>query len=115
MDVEAGFKKTALSMTLDQFLWSPIFFATYLIPMNAALNGKAPSEALQDVKSELIPTLIASAKVWTPANAIIYNVPLTWRVLAANGFDLVWAIYLSIFVTDDDQANQESSTAEAIE
>ena len=41
------------------------------------------------------PLLIANAKVWTPANLLIYNAPLQYRVLAANAIDLVWAAICS--------------------
>ena len=38
---------------------------------------------------------MANAKLWTPANILIYNVPLQWRVLTSNCFDLLWGAYLS--------------------
>ena len=44
----------------------------YIIPLVACLNGASLSEVPSEISKQLI-LLIANAKVWTPANVVIYN------------------------------------------
>jgi len=83
------------AMAIEQFVWCPILFAVYIIPLSSILNGAPAAELPGEVRKRLGPLLIANAKVWTPANLIIYNVPVEYRVLASNGIDLVWAVICS--------------------
>jgi hypothetical protein len=62
-----------------------------LIPLSAVLNGAEPADLPAEVRKRIGPLLIANARVWTPANLVIYNVPLQYRVLASNVIDLIWA------------------------
>lgn len=83
--------RVAGAMALEQFVWCPLLYSLYLIPLSAALNGAPAADLPREVRTRIGPLLIANAKVWTPANLIIYNVPLQYRVLAGNAIDLVWA------------------------
>ena len=44
--------------------------------------------------------LVANAKLWTPANLLVYNAPLEYRVLTSNVFDVAWAAICSSFVAE---------------
>ena len=87
--------RIAGAMAIEQFLWCPILFALYIIPLSAALNGAPVAQLPAEVRKRLGPLLIANAKVWTPANLVIYNVPLQYRVLTSNAVDLIWAAICS--------------------
>ena len=87
--------RIAGAMAIEQFLWCPLLFAVYLIPLSALLNGAPVAQLPSEVRKRLGPLLIANAKVWTPANLVIYNVPLEYRVLASNVIDLIWAAICS--------------------
>ena len=82
-------------MALEQFVWCPLLYSLYLIPLSAVLNGAMLRDVPGEVRRRVGPLLIANAKVWTPTNVIIYNVPLTYRVFAANVIDLLWAAICS--------------------
>lgn len=83
--------RVAGAMAIEQFLWCPFLYCLYLIPLSSLLNGAALADIPLEIRKRIGPLLIANAKVWTPANVIIYNVPLEYRVLAGNAIDLVWA------------------------
>lgn len=87
--------RTVAAMALEQCLWCPLLFSVYIIPLSACLNGASLSEVPSEISKRLGPLLIANAKVWTPANVLIYNAPLQYRVLAANAIDLIWAAICS--------------------
>mmetsp|Transcript_17265 Transcript_17265/g.56492 ORF Transcript_17265/g.56492 Transcript_17265/m.56492 type:complete len:259 (+) Transcript_17265:33-809(+) len=104
-----GWASLALSILLETFVWAPFFYGVYLIPVSGALAGKNVMEIVDDVQAKLSSTLFANAKVWTPANIVIYSAPLAWRVLVANAVDLVWAVYLSYTVQScSDDEGEES-------
>ena len=86
-----GAPRVAISMAIEQFLWCPIVYSLYLIPTSILLNGGALSEVAAEVRQKLPALLVDNAKVWSPANVLIYNVPLQYRAVTSNGFDLIWA------------------------
>ena len=87
--------RVAGAMAIEQFVWCPILFSVYIIPLSSLLNGAPAADLPGEVRKRIGPLLIANAKVWTPANLIIYNVPVEYRVLASNSIDLVWAVICS--------------------
>ena len=87
--------RVAGAMAIEQFVWCPILFSVYIIPLSSVLNGAPAADLPGEVRKRLGPLLIANAKVWTPANLIIYNVPVEYRVLASNSIDLLWAVICS--------------------
>lgn len=92
--------RIACAMALEQFAWCPILFSLYVIPLSALLNGARPRELGPQVKANLGSLLLANAKVWTPANVVIYAAPVEYRVLASNCIDIVWACVCSDEVAD---------------
>ena len=87
--------RVAGAMAIEQFIWCPILFSVYIIPLSSILNGAPAADLPGEVRKRIGPLLIANAKVWTPANLVIYNVPVEYRVLAANSVDIVWAVICS--------------------
>ena len=79
----------AASVVLDQFVWSPLLFGTFEIPVSTLLNGGLPASIPREVSSKLGGLLVANAKVWTPANAVVYSAPVEWRLAVSNCVDLV--------------------------
>ena len=104
---------TALSLALEQFLWCPVVFATYQIPIAVLQNGGALSEVPGAVRRQLGDMLVANLKIWTPANIVIYNVPLQWRVLCSNGVDLVWGYVCASFAADACAPDDDECLADA--
>jgi hypothetical protein len=43
-----------------------------------------------EINNKLSDLLINNAKVWTPANLLIYNAPLEFRAVLANLGDIFW-------------------------
>lgn len=102
------------SMGLEQFAWCPILYAFYVLPMSVLLNGGVLADIPKEIRERLPGLLVANAKVWTPANLLIYNVPLELRVVTANAVDIVWASFCSNVAaecgTDADEACSVSLT-----
>lgn len=87
----AGASRVAASMALEQLLWAPFYFGLYDLPAASLLNG-VPSDGVASVVARHLPrTLAANAKIWTPANVVVYSAPLEYRLLIANGVDLLWS------------------------
>ena len=53
-----------------------MIFATYQIPCAVLQNGGRIDEIPAQVQARIKDLLVANAKLWTPANILIYNVPL---------------------------------------
>lgn len=87
----AGSARVAASVALEQLVWAPLYFAFYDLPAASLLNGVAPDDAPAVVKRMLPSTLLASAKIWTPANILVYSAPLEYRLAVSNAFDLLWS------------------------
>jgi hypothetical protein len=91
---------TVLSIMLEQFSWCPLLFAFYQIPFSVLLNGGTLTDVPPAIQRQLNGLLVEYAKVWTPANLIIYNVPLEWRLLSSNVVDFVWGYISSGFAAE---------------
>ena len=92
--------RTVASCAVEQFVWCPVIFAVYQIPCAVLQNGGRIEEIPSQVQSRLGDLLVANAKLWTPANVVVYNVPLQWRLLVGNIFDLAWGAYCSSFAAE---------------
>lgn len=116
--------KTGYSLLVEQFLWCPIVFSFYLIPVSTILNRLSSGDvdnrvsnakngdgfqesvpvivrvAATEVRDTLGQLLVTNAKVWTLANLIIYNVPLELRTITANIVDIIWATICSDMAAD---------------
>jgi len=91
---------TTLSLLIEQFLWCPIVFGTFEIPVSTLLNGGSIFTVKKEVDSKLNGLLISNAKVWTLANVVIYNAPVVWRPAISNCVDLVWQGIVSDVAAD---------------
>ena len=96
--IEPGATATAISIVVEQFVWAPIFFGLYFLPLTSFMRWRSPENIVSEVTAEIGPTLWANAKVWTLLNVVIYNAPLHIRVLVSNSGDLLWSAYLSFLV-----------------
>lgn len=104
--IVTAMQRTLVSILLDQFLASPVIIALWEIPVPALLSttlGKdkdkgatvVVQEISHDIQTKLPQLLLENAKIWTLANAIIYNLPLQYRVLASSCTDVIWQSILS--------------------
>lgn len=91
---------TALSIVIEQFVWCPVVFGTFEIPVSTLLNGGSFSTIRKEVDSKLNGLLVSNAKVWTLANVIIYNAPVEWRPPISNCVDLLWQSIVSDVAAD---------------
>lgn len=91
---------TSLSILIEQFLWCPIVFGTFEIPVSTLLNGGPLSSVRNEVDTKLNGLLVSNAKVWTLANVVIYNSPVQWRPAVSNCVDLLWQSIVSDVAAD---------------
>uniref|UniRef100_A0A7S4AYH8 Uncharacterized protein n=1 Tax=Chrysotila carterae TaxID=13221 RepID=A0A7S4AYH8_CHRCT len=101
------------SILVEQFLWCPLVYSAYLIPCKVLLDGGTPADVVSQVREKLGSLLLANAKVWTPANIIIYSTPLEWRLLCSNCVDLIWSAVCSNLVSTDAAATSGGQVASA--
>jgi len=85
---------------IEQFVWCPIVFGTFEIPVSTLLNGGSLTSVQKEVNSKLNGLLVSNAKVWTLANVLIYNAPVQWRPAVSNCFDLIWQSIVSDVAAD---------------
>ena len=93
--------RTLSCILLEQFLACPVIFALWDLPVPMLLGGTEPRDVPPRVRDRLGGLLVANAKLWTPVNAVLYNVPSEWRVLVSNGADLVWQAVVSATANAD--------------
>ena len=102
-----------MSIGLETFFWCPLVFSMYQIPVSVLQNGGVAADIPEAVRRQLRDMLVANVKLWTPANVIIYNVPLQWRVLCSNAVDLIWGYVCSSFAADACAPNDDECLANA--
>jgi len=90
-----GAVTTGVSMVLEQFLWCPLVYGTFEIPVSTLMNGGRFGNVKGEVDSKLNGLLVSNAKVWTLANLVIYNTPLEWRLFLGNCIDILWQSIVS--------------------
>ena len=96
-----GAIKTVLSILIEQFLWCPIVFGCFEIPVSTLLNGGDLSSVKKEVESKLGRLLLSNAKVWTFANLVIYGpVPVDYRPIISNVVDVGWQSIVSSVAAD---------------
>ena len=88
--VDGPAARVALQMALEQFFWVPLYVAFYDLPFASRLNGVPARRVPNVVRDSYVSTLVASAKLWTPANLLVYSTPVEYRLLVSNIFDLAW-------------------------
>lgn len=96
-----GAVKTILSILIEQFLWCPIVFGLFEIPVSTLLNGGDIPSVKKEVDSKLGSLLISNAKIWTFANLAIYGVvPVDYRPIISNIVDVGWQSIVSSVAAD---------------
>lgn len=108
----SGFTKTAVSMLLEQLFWCPLVYGTFEIPVSTLLNGGKPTRIPQEVNNKLNGLLLNNLYVWTPANLVIYNAPLEWRLFLGNVIDLFWQSIVSDVAADCGNDGEECALPE---
>ncbi|KAG7344811.1 Mpv17 / PMP22 family protein [Nitzschia inconspicua] len=91
--------RTFLSLLIDTLVACPVIYALWDIPLPALLSGMPLRQIPHQVASKLRPMICASAQVWIPANLLIYNIPLRYRLIVASMTDVVWQSIVSSIVT----------------
>lgn len=86
---ESVMLQTAAGIFLEQFVMCPLYFALYLIPFVSVQTGLPPRDVPKEVGEKLPSLLVANAKLWTPANLVIYNLPIEWRCIGSNAVDVI--------------------------
>jgi hypothetical protein len=99
--------RTGMLIILEQFVFCPIIYGIWEIPVSTLLNGAPPSRIQYEVKDKLGDMLIENAKVWTLANIFIYNAPLQYRTAMANVMDIIWQSIVSDFAADCGNGDKE--------
>lgn len=92
--------RIGVAMLIDQFIWAPLAFGSYDIPVATLLNGASLRRVPSEVRSKLGGMLLSNAIVWTPANLIIYAVPPIYRVGTSNLVDILWQSLMADVAAD---------------
>eukprot|EP00751_Fragilariopsis_kerguelensis_P049285 CAMPEP_0171037028 /NCGR_PEP_ID=MMETSP0736-20130129/41984_1 /TAXON_ID=186038 /ORGANISM="Fragilariopsis kerguelensis, Strain L26-C5" /LENGTH=448 /DNA_ID=CAMNT_0011482377 /DNA_START=1 /DNA_END=1347 /DNA_ORIENTATION=+ len=95
-----GAVTTVISIILEQFIWCPIVYGTFEIPISTLMNGGQFKSIRGEVDTKLDGLLVSNAKVWTLANLVIYNAPLEWRLFIGNCIDIFWQSIVSEMSAD---------------
>jgi hypothetical protein len=93
-----GAVTTGTSIVLEQFVWCPLVYGTFEIPISTIMNGGRSvtiGGIKREVDAKLNGLLVSNAKVWTLANLVIYNAPLEWRLFVGNVIDIFWQSIVS--------------------
>lgn len=101
--------RTIVSLAMELGLACPFIYGFWDIPF-MALGTMPISQIPKRVRSKLGGMLLASFKVWTPVNIVIYNIPVQFRLVVSCIADIFWQSIVSTIVTttDDDNKNEEA-------
>jgi len=91
--------RTVLSLVLDFFVACPLIYSLWDIPLPALLSGSPWRDIPRQVKGKLGEMMLASLKLWTPFNILIYNSPLEYRVVLMSIADVFWQTIVSSIAT----------------
>ena len=87
--------KTFISIVLDLFIACPVLYGLLDISLPALLSGASLREVVQQIRSKLGEMMIASLKVWTLVDVLIYNIPVKYRVVVNSMADVFWQSIVS--------------------
>jgi len=90
---------TFVSLLLDLMLACPFIYGLWDIPFPALLRGTPMRKLPTVIHEKLGEMLLASVKVWTPVNILIYNVPVQYRVYIMSCADVFWQMIVSSITT----------------
>ncbi|CAL1385847.1 unnamed protein product [Linum trigynum] len=89
-----GVAGAIIRLTLDQFLFSPVFLGVFLSALTV-LEGK-PAQVMPRLQQEWFSSVIANWQLWIPFQFLNFRfVPQQFQVLAANVIALAWNVILS--------------------
>lgn len=87
---------TLLSLFFDLIIASPIIYSIWDIPFPAVARGKTKLRQVPVLVQKKLPEmLVASLKIWTPVNVLIYNIPAKYRVVTMSVADVFWQSIVS--------------------
>lgn len=89
LSVKAQALRTAINISLEQFLVCPFVFSFWDIPVTGVMRGAKPDEIPAQIRQKLPPLFVANAKVWTGVNIVTYNIPLEYRLLFTSAASIV--------------------------
>lgn len=87
--------RTFMAVALDLMIACPLIYGLWDIPFPALLSGVPLRQIPRQVKEKLGEMMLASIKLWTPVNVLIYNSPLQYRVLLMSTADVFWQSIVS--------------------
>lgn len=90
---------TAVALILDLTLACPFIYGLWDIPFPLLIKRAPLREIRKSIREKLGEMLMASVKVWTPVNILIYNVPVQYRVFIMSFADVFWQSIVSSITT----------------
>ena len=96
---------TFVSLVLDLTLACPFIYGLWDIPFPALLRGTPIRKIPKMIHEKLGELLLASVKVWTPVNILIYNVPVQYRVYIMSCADVFWQMIVSSVTSSTAEPN----------
>ena len=64
------------------------------------MNGGSVTSIPSEVQSKLGGLLVSNAKIWTPANFVIYSLPSEFRILVSSMVDVLWQSVVASVAAD---------------
>ena len=92
--------ETVVALVLDLTLACPFIYALWDIPFPLLLRGAPLRDIPKQIRKNLSGMLLVSAKVWTPVNILIYNIPVQYRVYLNSVADAFWQAFVSTFINN---------------
>jgi hypothetical protein len=106
--------RTAVAVLLDLLIACPLIYGLWDIPFPALLSGTPLRAIPRRVRSKLPEMMLASLKLWTPVNIIIYNSPLKYRVLLMSTADVFWQSIVSAIATSDELSSDQDEAEQGV-
>jgi len=104
-----------IKLLLDQGVYTPVYQVVFFCFL-AALEGQPLSEGFRRCLLVLPQSIPVAWCFWLPVQAVCFHiVPLQWRVVYVNVFNIVWNTILSLFNSSASAAPVASMPAEPIE
>jgi len=103
--------RTFLALVTDLFIACPIIYSLWDIPLPALVRGTPLRMIPRQIRIKLPEMMWASIKLWMPANIIIYNSPLRYRVLLMSTADVFWQAIVSTIATREIGIEHDSPTS----
>jgi Mpv17 / PMP22 family len=89
---------TVVAIVMDLCLACPFIYSCWDIPFPAWMRGTPVRKLPHKIREKLPEMLLASIKVWTPVNVLIYNAPVQYRPYIMSVADVFWQSIVSSIV-----------------